>query len=466
MSCSAEGRQQDSTATQTMFQKGVPRQLPAAENDDGISYSTQQFMGYLSRHGQRILSLNPPTEEIKGEQIYGSIPRIIYETQSFHFTGHQQHQHQHQHEQFQPPSNPVGLLPYQSVHGRGYVVAQSLKYQQQNRQIKMNRAFGHARDPSMNKRHDRALNLAHFMSHSPVEEAKPLLGSEKTPGVTTLFSSTHRERSRPNTPQTVQPTLHKTTPIIDLAKVQRSGHRRVRSDGIYMKHSQEGLPPFSPSSRAKCLLPTLSVCKERSHSPNFHVIKPVHRRANSASSIVSISSVLSERSIVSDIRKSSFYKDVTEAGVIRLHLPEDNVRLVMDEHLESGTVYKRITHLDEEERFLEYHIRSDEHFYSDNTQEWVDTYLDMLPGQRCTCKNCSRCIHMEDSLPPMSYILVVDCDLYQRVLGEISDSKQIPCGLFFCGHHEDVQRPSICIAVGIVAIVLCVLFALTYVSGY
>ena len=463
MSSNAEGRQQDSKAAQAMFQKGGQRQLQT-ENDDKSSLSTQQFMGYLSRHGRRTPSLNPPPDEINGTPIYGSIPRLFHDTQPLRFTRHQQQYYEQF--QFQPSYNSVGPLPYQSAHGRGFVVPQSVRYQQQDKQLQKNRAFDYASDHSIDQRYDESLDLAHLMSHSPVEEAKPLLGSKKSPAVIAIFSSQQRERRKPKTPHSVQSTLHKSAPVIDLEKVQKLGHRRVSSDGIYRKHNQEGLPPFSPSSRAKCPLPPLSVRKERSQMTNLSLIQPMHRRADSASSIVSISSVLSERSIVSDIRKSSFYKDVTDAGVIRLHLPEDNVRLVMDEQLESGTVYKRITHLDEEERFLEYHVRSDEHFYSDNTQEWVDTYLDTLPGYRCMCKNCSRCIHKENSLPPMSYVLAVDCDLYQRVLGEISDSKQIPCGLFFCGHHEDVQRPSICIAVGIVVIVLSVLFALTYFSGY
>jgi hypothetical protein len=38
------------------------------------------------------------------------------------------------------------------------------------------------------------------------------------------------------------------------------------------------------------------------------------------------------------------------------------------------------------------------------------------------------------------------------MVGEISDAHAMPCGLFFCGHHEDVAHPSIAIAMMIVTI--------------
>jgi hypothetical protein len=47
---------------------------------------------------------------------------------------------------------------------------------------------------------------------------------------------------------------------------------------------------------------------------------------------------------------------------------------------------------------------------------------------------------------PAHYVLRVEEDIYQRVLAEISDSKQ-PCGIYFCGHHEDAYKPSIFIAI-------------------
>jgi len=47
------------------------------------------------------------------------------------------------------------------------------------------------------------------------------------------------------------------------------------------------------------------------------------------------------------------------------------------------------------------------------------------------------------------------------MLDEVSESKSMPCGLFFCGHHEDVRYPSIMIAVGIVAMMFILFLALT-----
>jgi hypothetical protein len=49
---------------------------------------------------------------------------------------------------------------------------------------------------------------------------------------------------------------------------------------------------------------------------------------------------------------------------------------------------------------------------------------------------------------------------------EVSASKSMPCGLFFCGHHEDVSHPSVKIAVVLVSILfVAMLLATIYVSG-
>jgi hypothetical protein len=72
-------------------------------------------------------------------------------------------------------------------------------------------------------------------------------------------------------------------------------------------------------------------------------------------------------------------------------------------------------------------------------------------GCACTCNNCTSCTGKKAMLPPRTYALGVQDDIYRRVLSEISESRSMPCGLFFCGHHEDVSHPSICIAVVLVA---------------
>lgn len=81
----------------------------------------------------------------------------------------------------------------------------------------------------------------------------------------------------------------------------------------------------------------------------------------------------------------------------------------------------------------------------------------------CPCTNCKTCIGAQQLLPPTNYCLAVQDDVYRRMLAEVADSQSMPCGLFFCGHHEDVRQPSIWIA----AMILLVLFSgLSYVAFY
>merc|ERR1712161_101664 len=48
---------------------------------------------------------------------------------------------------------------------------------------------------------------------------------------------------------------------------------------------------------------------------------------------------------------------------------------------------------------------------------------------------------------PLSYVLTIEEDLYQRILQEISDSHNSPCGLYHCCNtsSEDGSHPHICI---------------------
>jgi hypothetical protein len=48
---------------------------------------------------------------------------------------------------------------------------------------------------------------------------------------------------------------------------------------------------------------------------------------------------------------------------------------------------------------------------------------------------------------------------------EVSESKSMPCGTYFCGHHEDVRHPSIMIAVALVGtLFVAILIATIYVK--
>jgi len=142
-------------------------------------------------------------------------------------------------------------------------------------------------------------------------------------------------------------------------------------------------------------------------------------------------------SVTTNLDKSSLLKGVTDTGRVQLQLPKDSFRLLMDSALETGSVYKRKLVEDESEFFVDFHT--------------VDDNPDPeLGGEKKT-------------LPPDMYVMAVDSSIYRRMLDEVIRSRSMPCGTFFCGHHEDVRHPDITIAALIVGVVILLLLAATMV---
>jgi len=167
-------------------------------------------------------------------------------------------------------------------------------------------------------------------------------------------------------------------------------------------------------------------------------------------------------SVISNISKSEFFGGVDEKGRVQMHFPCESVRLVMIDPKEQRKQKKkkkkkkkksslRCGHLyvesgmNDYDQFEEYH-RSTEGYMND-TLHWES--LDR-PGVM---------------LPAPSYVLPVDDTIYKRIVGEISEAHSMPCGIFFCGHHQDVAQPSIAIAAGLVTILLASLVYLAVFTG-
>jgi len=143
-------------------------------------------------------------------------------------------------------------------------------------------------------------------------------------------------------------------------------------------------------------------------------------------------------SVVSDIRKSSYFGGYNDRGDAELLYPISQVHLVMDKSLSVGRVYQVPIPT---QQYEDYHLAVDD-----------EEELGLDGGAcGCDCPHCAACRgNHAAKLPANFYVLSVPDDLYRRVLDEICDSKQMPCGMFFCGHHEDVSRPSIWIPVTII----------------
>ncbi|KAL7447127.1 hypothetical protein ACHAXM_010564 [Skeletonema potamos] len=184
--------------------------------------------------------------------------------------------------------------------------------------------------------------------------------------------------------------------------------------------------------------------------------KKHHRRNSSVGSYVSV--VSTDQSIdpvTTNMSKSSMLKEITNKGVVRMQLPKDQFRLLSDRDLEVGTVYKRLLVDNEDDYYLDYHMTSVEDYPAAHNAEC-----------QCICDSCTRCHTRTKQLPPTYYVMAVKSDIFRRMFDEVSASKSMPCGLFFCGHHEDVRFPSVTIAVVIVSILFVALFLATiFVNG-
>ena len=167
-------------------------------------------------------------------------------------------------------------------------------------------------------------------------------------------------------------------------------------------------------------------------SPRSSTLLP-HRRSNSdrgfhhrrvSSGLQSTTSSIG--SYVTDLSKSALVRGWDASGAIQWQLPQDHVHLWMLP--DCGHLYQLVDD-------------NDKHHYHGE------------PDDDILCEHCHQPTH-PPRLPPARYALTVSPSIYQNLLLELHQSQSMPCGLFFCGHHEDVSQPSIQIAVVLVVVLL------------
>ena len=101
----------------------------------------------------------------------------------------------------------------------------------------------------------------------------------------------------------------------------------------------------------------------------------------------------------------------------------------------------------------------------ENEDDYFQDYHITLGDGQYMSMNCDPVQGPPKQLPPAYYVMAVDADIYQRMFDEVSESISMPCGLFYCGHHEDVDYPSIRIAMVGVMITLSVMLVATICVG-
>lgn len=229
----------------------------------------------------------------------------------------------------------------------------------------------------------------------------------------------------------------------DSSETSRSAkvHTRARSLTTYESSplKSRGLPRTLSSSSLNAAAP----------SPKHH-----HRRRSSNSVFSSVESIMTDASmmtLVTDIGRSSMFAGYDEVtGQALFNLPISSVHISMEDRKQGimpGEFYQM---RESDETFENYnqlpggvHFGPGEDFFHGQINHFQCS---------CTCVHCNACESKQPyALPPTSYIITVPNDLYRRVVDEISSSSSLPCGLFFCGHHDDVAKPSLIIPLCILA---------------
>ena len=249
------------------------------------------------------------------------------------------------------------------------------------------------------------------------------------------------------------------------------------------------------------------------------LLKSRHRRGNSSNSYHSMagdsfgagsrdSSMMSMRS---NIAKSSLFGGIDEQGRPIMYYPYEAIRLVMipdkgksrsnktslRNSNSTGSNDDDTAEQEEELPLTVGHLYSDgpaniEDYYEDYhrisddleqgiTPQWES--LDIHPILRksaggksggggkhaacgCECTNCHACLGKQDLLPPTNYVVAISDDIYRRMFSEVADAQNLPCGLFFCGHHEDVHYPSVWIPGTLVIILFGGITYMSYCTGF
>ena len=176
--------------------------------------------------------------------------------------------------------------------------------------------------------------------------------------------------------------------------------------------------------------------------------------------------------IVSDsLRQSSLLYIHAESGMVQLRLPTDNVRLLMDPHLEPGILSVERVKVGKDGKFAGDDFAAapavpclgmarsrddDENLDAGTGLESYPATEKLLGDGDAECQNQSskkgptnKCPWKEEEL---HYVLTVDDDLYRRLVKEMADSRTV-CGIYYCCHTTEGDENRVSIGVA-----LCVLF--------
>jgi hypothetical protein len=150
-------------------------------------------------------------------------------------------------------------------------------------------------------------------------------------------------------------------------------------------------------------------------------------------------------------------------GSGQIRLPIDNVRLVMDSHLQHGI-------LSVESRaggYMGYENYGNGNRYGViKASEVVPLSADISESKRKSKKGNKS--HRRESSElstdqpwrrnELSYVLTVKSDIFRRMFDEISDSYRLPCGMYYCCHLVESEASHDHVGISVAMAILAVVF--------
>lgn len=164
-----------------------------------------------------------------------------------------------------------------------------------------------------------------------------------------------------------------------------------------------------------------------------------------------------QEEIRADLTKSSLA--IRGSGQIRL--PIDNVRLVMDSHLQPGIL--SVESRAGDGACMGYENYGNGNRYGNiNANEVVPLTAVDESGETKKNQKAHRRMSSEADQPwrrnELSYVLTVDDSLYRRLFQEISDSYRLPLGMYYCCHVVESESSHDHVGIGVAISILMVVF--------
>lgn len=162
-----------------------------------------------------------------------------------------------------------------------------------------------------------------------------------------------------------------------------------------------------------------------------------------------------QEEIRSDLTKSSL---AIRGGQIRL--PVDNVRLVMDSHLQPGILSVE----SREGGYMGYENYGNGNRYGNIS---ANEAVPQSPGEKDSMKIKEKKYRKVAADPlsdkiwrrnELSYVLTVDDSLYRRLFQEMNDSHRLPLGMYYCCHVVESEASHDHVGIGVAISILMVVF--------